>query len=1258
MTALAVTGAISGMAADFIVPPRNNSIRRTENIYLNTDKSSTSLSCPEPLAANTRTRIMVRLPLNGAATFQTGRGQEKLHLVHRENGIHWVHTAVDGANAQARPYPDSSSTQPYHYWWENAVYTPNGRSQANFAMPGALLDWSMYLASVSYRRLDQAWFPVEIELVNGHIRWYFDHILLQDQSVTPEIHERKLQISFSSGVTLQSPVIEKIPALPGHFYPVKLLGRFNSEGPRPPSPAGRYTIDGIPFEIPAVDKDRENCVALEASWFREGNLTTYEAPNRGTFGGRWAGALSGNPARIQFRIPYRHYRAIYLLVSCGRRPDRVNRLTAQFYRPGSGFPVNCVPVEEIRTDGQLQLVRIPVRPEKLLEFADREVIELELTGDVHVHRAYPDPLHYSTHGAGIPSGVKVCAMTLESTPLKADFQPEAIGNIWTADTPSYRLTLHNSEAQKKDVVLKLQTRSYDEKESIERHSILPVPASGQASIRFDLPLEKYGWHKVLLQVDGELYERSLVILRPRSLKARKFDDPGILFGVWPSNHSNPHYHPPPADILNIAGPAGIDSVAHSAWLLNSPDLKPQVTKYGLKNFMAAEFSANHVDLPDLEEQLALSRIKPTPISEPVYQFLFAEPGGIGSSINFPEFFGEKRTPRTPAEQEKFDDYKRIIKKFAAAYKKVFPGKKLLMPWGDLGFSIAFLEDPETRGLFDGFGYDTAYFDRLPEQQLHQCSLHRMYQFNALWRKYREEKPLVVTCEGPCLGGVKPGALTADQHAAHLVRSVLILSAHGIRHFFASVNLGPEGASYWGEQHYGGGALTRIKLDPYPAYASQATMIRHLREAEFVKWVPTGSLSAYCLQYRHVRSGELIHVMWTIRGSRPVKMKFSRIFDSMDNPVEEPLLTRMPIYVYGNDGTLELGAADHSDMQLEKHHVKLGNAVELFPSQRQDEDDDYVNANTRMIRRFPAVMQLEKKDGGLAVTLPPQQIPRGTMPNYTTLVPEKPITIPGKAKYLTLEVTAASDWGRLVYVLHDANGEKWISVGMKNAYNCDDTPNASYFNFDGKRLVRFELPSHLPWDNFREMGTSWWGSTEGDGIVDLPLTLEKIFIERREKAMYVNSLEAPASSTVILGDLYAEYDSPGMMREQAMLKMPPPPVAVKPLNPIMELAAKGTLPASEITGVSEPDHYYDGTRGIFKFKEMPGAAYYDIYLSLSPDGTNALKLGDQIPKSGTLVKGFIADTEFHAFVVYYNKQGENSKPSPAFKFKLQDNFGHK
>ena len=1234
-----------------------------KDILKNNGKAQQTVVLNTKLGNNHRTTLWMRLPNKGSLLVATGRSQEALKLVRGNDEIIWTHTSTDGSVPDLRAYPgDSMQQAKARYWWENTKYAPNGRYKQNFSQSKESLDWNAYLQGKNYKNLDEYFMPVTIEVRNGRLRWLLDGILLQEQPVTPEIADCQLVITMSGGAELKSPVCTRLPKLSPLFQPVDLSNRYNAHSDLA-IPGKTVEVDGIPFAANCAN-GKLNCVDISQSWFREGNSTGYEEPQTGAFGGRWGGALSGNHTRIQFRVANRKYNCIYLLASCDKAPDRSNDLTAQFYRPGSGLPVDFVPAETIKTDGKMRVIRIPVRTDLLGSFMDREVIELELTGKTHLFRAYPDPNYYSSHGAGLPSGVKVYAMTLGLNEIDVTFKPEALGNVWMENegNPAYNLTLKNLTGKAKTVELALSTCSYDGKEKLSRNFTVKLPANQSVQQRFDLKLTKFGWHKVELLVNGELYDHTLVRLRPRDYSAKKFDYPGVMFGIWPPGNGG-HFGMSFYDALYMAGKLGIDSMAHSVWRMNNEFLNPLLAKYGIKNYLTAKIGSfnRDVDHEDIEQRLRDARLAPGTYVEPTYQFLFAEPGGIMSYSVFPEMYGEKNPPRTPAQEAKYQDYKRIILHYSKAFRKLFPKQKILIPWGSHTFSIAYLQDPDTRQYVDGFGLDIGFFDRLPEMQFHGASaLHAMYQFHYYWNKYKKTKPLVVTCEGPCIGGVKPGALTADQMAAHTMRIMLLLNAYGVRHFFSTVGGSAEASSYWAEQHYSGGALSRMKNDPYPSYATQGTLIRHLQKAQFVKWIPTGSLSTYCLQYKNVTDGKLFYVLWTIKGTRFADMKATAIYDVMDNLTDKVKITMMPIFVYSDIDyrNIKLSDADHSDIKLVEANVKLGDAGKLFTTQRQDQDMEYTQSSPANITRFPAEMKLTVKGSKLSVVLPPQKKDRGVMPYYTTLVPAKPVLIPGKARYITMEVEAASDWGRVVYVLRDAKGEKWTSVGTVKDYNCDDTPNASYFNFDGKRLVRFELPSHLEYDSFREYGTTWWGSTGGDKVVDLPLSLEKVFIERRNKAMYVNSLEPVANPEVILGAIYAEYDNEAMKSYRPGAKMAPPPVQAKVFNPIAALAAGAKLPPSEITQVLEPDHYYDGTRGVFVFKEMPGAVSYDIYLSRNADGSGALKLGSNLKGSKKLVNGFIANTDFYAFVVYYDKDGNHSKPSAAFKLNMQDNFANK
>lgn len=1193
--------------------------------------------------SNTAKSFMLFLPNKKNIRIETGRGQESLTLQRNGEAVNWSWRSIDGTIL--RP---------------NRIYYPNGVFQDGFNLSGTLRQWSYFISGKFRRDLDTAFLKFSIEERKGKLQIFFDDILMVTADSTADMMGKQLSVTLPPGTMISNVKDEKLPETAEQFYPVKLTSRFNAAG-RPAklnTPDKIVTFKGIPFEISENSVKNHSSIDLGQSRFMEGTLSRSVRPHRGTFGGRWYGALSGNRNRIQFRIPFAPYSAVYLLASFEKSPDRTADVTAQFYRAYSGFPKNYT-AEKVEVSGkELQLIKIPVEPGNFRDFSDLNTMEMELTGKVYPYRNWPDPSYYSIHHGGIPSGVQIYAVTLETLPVTVDFAPEAFANVWVDSTPGYRVTLTNHTNKPVKQHLKLNTISFDQKEELVLEQGITVPALGKAVTRFDLPVKKYGWHEVKLNCDGKIYRHTLAKVRKREIKGRPFNSKGFMFGFW--NGKGTHQTPGREDSLKLFGMIGFESFSHNPTHMLDPVTENLANKYGFKSFWTHHCGIRTKwNISDYEKNLKNSQLFPSLISEPVYLNIFAEPWWSGNQSTPFEFYGEK--PYVPTEQEK-KEYIPFKEKVLAASKlirKNYPHAKILMPWGDPLFAVPFLKDPETRNTFDGIAFDAGIFERLPEQQIHQCSLHRMMMFHHYWKKYRKTPPVMISVEGPCIAPVAVGALTETENASHTVRSSLILGAYGINRQFAAEGIA-DCASYWGEQHYGGGAFSRLNdLNPHAVYAAMATLVRHLRHMEFVRWVPTGSHSVYCLEYKSAKNGELLHVMWTIRGKRPVKFSGKvRVFDMMDNLSNRAVLSPCPLFVYNSDGKFTLESPDHSDSKLAKNRIKLGNFGKMKLRQSQDKDDEYINSFPAAVRRFPAEMKVEKVSSGLAVTLPEQKKERFIMPYYTTLTLEKPVTIPGKASHITVEATANSDWGRIVYVLKDAKGEKWISVGQKDNWNVDDTPNASYFNFDGKRFIRFELPSNLPYDRFRENGTTWWGCYGGDQMVDLPLTLEKVFIERRRHVMYVNTLEKVVEKPVILGNLYAEYASKEMMKPQPDSVMPILPQQNDGFNIIKALDKTGTLPASEITEVRHPDYLYDGSRGLFYFKEMPQALSYDIYLSLNKDGSQAICLGKNIRKSGTLVTGFLADTDFYAFIVYRDKSGRQSKVSKPFHLKLKDNFSNK
>jgi outer membrane protein assembly factor BamA len=108
----------------------------------------------------------------------------------------------------------------------------------------------------------------------------------------------------------------------------------------------------------------------------------------------------------------------------------------------------------------------------------------------------------------------------------------------------------------------------------------------------------------------------------------------------------------------------------------------------------------------------------------------------------------------------------------------------------------------------------------------------------------------------------------------------------------------------------------------------------------------------------------------------------------------------------------------------------------------------------------------------------------------------------------------------------------------------------------------------------------------------------------------------------------------------------------------ELQQAGTSAPTAVLSVTDPEHWYDGTRCHVHFTPVDGATSYDVWVSPYQDGRGAMQVGKAWKESGGLIQGLRADTTFYAFVVYTDKDGKLSKPSKPLAFSLKDLFGYK
>jgi hypothetical protein len=192
--------------------------------------------------------------------------------------------------------------------------------------------------------------------------------------------------------------------------------------------------------------------------------------------------------------------------------------------------------------------------------------------------------------------------------------------------------------------------------------------------------------------------------------------------------------------------------------------------------------------------------------------------------------------------------------------------------------------------------------------------------------------------------------------------------------------------------------------------------------------------------------------------------------------------------------------------------------------------------------FEPVKSFDGKDGVLKVTPKPIKTGKDTMPMYAVLAHKKGIAVPGRPTEIGAWVNGNGGWGRLIFELEDASGQRWISIGAQqdvpaswveawvpkellklfpkpglSDWNTEDVYGQSRINFDGWRYLSFPLPGNYPGEGYGWPANSQWRSDK-DGVVHYPLTFRKLVVELPEKVLHVKTFAPPARPAIYLKDL--------------------------------------------------------------------------------------------------------------------------------------------
>ena len=1170
------------------------------------------------------------------------------------------------------------------------------------------------------------WLDVRVQLADGRVAVWLEDRMITWAEDAELITEGFAQIVLNQGAQLAHWSVTPLRETPG-YLPMPLAGYANATDLNAGAavdhaslpPAGEVTtVRGVPFIFSGVNTEGNDHIDVGRSLYRQGNAHGYIP----TFQERWNGSTLRDPARIQLRVPNRQFDALYVIAASDDEADCVPTLSAMFYRPRSGFAETFVvdvpfATAEARaealpiklSDGSgahLWLVKIPLDPGQLSSLADLRIVEIELTKQVALHRSYPDPMSYSYHQAGRPSAVHVYALTLAEAPVGFTFEPKAFGHVWTQpEVPTYICAMTNHTATAQQGTVEITTRSYDGTESTtQSHDVTLQP--GQ-STRFELPVavKLYGIHDITatLKIADRTWveRRSLCHLAPDRRPARWTEGEGALFGYW-AFHGG-HYTPKAehvARLMTLAGarasfgiPKEIEDAdfvqkhwspqLSGAWHLSSQP-RPTGLGYQVPPAWTAEDELDPVKVKKFQADLVANwqaerdRIKPE-FAPNAFSF-FPEPH-VSLRLtagNIPDYWNGEPYIYTEHEQERLKMYYNTAKIAAEAAREHFPEMKVLIPWGDPLFVWPFLRMGFPKELIDGSGLDNPGFERLPEMQLHQVSLHRLYTLIKEYERAGIPDPYLQYVEGTFVP-TEPGSCTYREQMDLYQRWALMSMGYGVTRFYSGW-FGFDNGDYFGAEHYGGcGIQRRIPYcDPKPAYAAFATMTDKLAAADFDTWLPTGSLTTFCMRFKGPNGD--VYALWTIRGKRPVALTLKadaavNVTDSMNNTKvmqsRDGQVTVMTdpsvIYITGVDiQSVQVGEPDHSDVSPPDGALPvadIGDGSWRLTTERKEYFETNTFAVFPYLGRFSGkVVRDPEHSSVFESTLEEQDVVREVMPWYNTLTPAKPVPLPGAPSHLGIWVRGASDWGRVIYVLRDAAGERWTSIGYPDQWNCDDVHSWSSFNFDGWRYVRFELPGHVGYDNFRKIGTTWWRADDGDTIVDLPLALEQIIIEQRSHVIYVNDVQPAASNTVRLGKVYAEYETPEDKTDEAIrisrLRMKLPEGMPDLPNPIVEMAESGVGEPTRIVKLVPPDHYADGTRAHVHFDPIEGASKYTIWCGAYPNGAGAVNMTPGGVTSGALMYGMRPEVKLYYWVIWEDANGQRSRPSPAHAQVLIDQFKEK
>lgn len=1012
------------------------------------------------------------------------------------------------------------------------------------------------------------WMHFQLVVTETRVEIWLENSLLISRAMTAPARGQVV-LNMSKGDRLRirpvRPFVKNLKYLPLNISALA-NGKFTT-----PIGKAKMSVGEVPFEL--VDQGAGQMDLRAARWPQAKNdPSSYIEEYDG-------GAIFlGDPRMPIISVPPDDYAAVNLLAVADNGADTVPSLTIRAGKYGGNDQVvqhdfvAAVPTAEgtppkgvtkIETPaGALYHVRVPFNQAFAQDI--RGPMDLEFTKEVRLARRRPDPSRFRLRPLGLPSGVRIAAVTLERSPLSMRMTSKESGHAFVAPkTAQFDVTLQNITSAAQNFALRWTATALDGTR-IEGEQRGSVPASQTHVAKLDLKTTRLGYHDLVVTLnDGEgklIFSRttSFATLPPDT---RKFRESSPM-GTW--DFSGGHFTSNDPDVVgSLYQKAGL---RYGMFNFKADDR----AKYGV--IQGSEPKGTGSKNPDYTATYATALEKHP--DQPPAALLLHENSVSGANVmRVPDAFTDRPPYQfSPLEKERFDHLWKECIESAKAFREKYPKVQLKLGNGPLPTKEELLRAKFPSELFDSIGNESGTFGRPPESQPPDYVA-----FNAsLWMDHKllefygyKDKP-VTQCYEICYPCTNPGNLDFQTQADYFVRHTM----HALAWRVPVIRIGcisDTGNSYR-YSNWGGSGLTNKmpELNVKPSYVAIATMTRVLDGAKFERELPLGSESLYCVEFA-LPDSKRAYVLWTLRGERAVKFSVDQgegwsVTDGQGNTAPrkasegaiDMTLTPSPVYLVG-PGKILKGEAGPP-----KYDVKLDGRISTLAA--LDSLDGWsVETGRDTILEYHNFMSPRRKgdfafeagelDGEKAcIKVTPRAISGGkdTMPMYGAIVSAKGIPMPGQPTAIGLKVRGNSGWGRVIFEFKDASGQTWTSIGAPTTgelspwmldwmpkemvkgdekkqlsmadWNTDDVFGDTRFNFDGWRKITFPMPGHYPGEGYPWAGSSQW-RYDKDGVVHYPLTFTRLVIELPEKVLHLTEFSPPRNKTVAFKELFVVEDKP-------------------------------------------------------------------------------------------------------------------------------------